>query len=527
MTNPCAHLSAYLDQQLEGAGHDEFVHHLDRCPVCSARVALWDQMREAIIDFAETAEQSQTTGTAAARAELVDRVGRNRPIRVFTPAALRWAAVFTSAVFLLAIGFIALYRPAPPTSHGETPLPARTADAPTSPPATASSTGETSPGSGTGRETIETAADQRLITRFAGLRIGVGRHSLLEILETEPGANRFQLLRGVVAWAVTPRAAEQTVTIEFNGHTVRVIGTRLITRREDEHRSGVGVASGQVEVVLATGGTEQVTTGRLLVIDGTTTHWESLSATDLALMDTLLAETPDSHQPPKGGKPAKYSPNGRSPKNGTVQPESSPIGQRLTLSPPLPRTVRKNPSTQDRRRQSGESDTRPQGTPSSIEQCQTWIIQGRLQQASTALDEHLAHTPNDHRAWHLLADCRRKAGDWTGALAALDKVIDRAPPRVANAARFEAGTIWQEKKSRHHRAIDNFSAYLAAANLRRPLAAEALLRLGRSQLALGNTDAAKRTFGKVITDHNGTVAASRARKMLDDLKSERHSADHP
>ena len=60
-----------------------------------------------------------------------------------------------------------------------------------------------------------------------------------------------------------------------------------------------------------------------------------------------------------------------------------------------------------------------------------------------------------------------------------------------------------------------FEGYLAAPGPKPPKA-EALLRLGKAQRAIGNPSRARDIFREILSQHNATAAAVEAKKLLRD-----------
>jgi len=142
------------------------------------------------------------------------------------------------------------------------------------------------------------------------------------------------------------------------------------------------------------------------------------------------------------------------------------------------------------------------------------ILGGDYGRARSMLDAHLGKFPDDVRAWGLLASCRRKAGNYDGAVAAYREVMDRSGPSGSNRARFMAGALLQEKLGNHRKAASLFKDYLKQDKRYRPLEAEALFRRAKCLLALGRKAQAEQLLSRIVDQHAGTTEAVRARRLL-------------
>ena len=145
---------------------------------------------------------------------------------------------------------------------------------------------------------------------------------------------------------------------------------------------------------------------------------------------------------------------------------------------------------------------------------QEMVIDGQYRRAESALRAHLGRFPKDADAWWLLATCRRKAGDWQGAVDAYDSVIRTAGASRKDKARFRAATILQEKLGNHDKALGYLGAYLKNAGRTKPLRAEALIRQATSYLSVGQKKRAVSALKTVISDYGNSPAATRAERML-------------
>ncbi|MEE8408983.1 MAG: tetratricopeptide repeat protein, partial [Myxococcota bacterium] len=127
---------------------------------------------------------------------------------------------------------------------------------------------------------------------------------------------------------------------------------------------------------------------------------------------------------------------------------------------------------------------------------------------------YLKSSRRDVEAWSLLADCRRKKNDWTGAVKAYREIIELGESAATNRARLKAASVLQGKLDDHEAAVPLLRAYIARGAPIRSLQAAARLRLARSLEALGKSDAAIKQMQTVADDYADTSAGREASELL-------------
>jgi hypothetical protein len=346
---------------------------------------------------------------------------------------------------------------------------------------------------------IRAPLDGRVLARINGDRAGMGPGTVVQVLEATESSARFDLKKGACAWSVAPRKESGEFLVQAGNHTVRVVGTRFLTALSDDDTLTVHVSQGVVKVEAAQGQSHTVQAGQSLTVNGRAAKTKPLGSSALGEIDYLLNEDPAA----------------------TKEETPEPTGEGDSLDAVQRDEVLPDPVDGGRDAIGASKSVQKQVAKPSIEQLQKWIIKGELSRAATALETHLKSSPGDGEAWSLLADCRRKTGNWGGAVSALRNVIAHGRSGSANPARFKAGKILQDKLGRHSQAIELFNAYIEAKDAGRPLEVEAMMRIARSQKAIGRDQAARKTLETVIKKHDGTVSAVKARKLLEDLSVER------
>ena len=107
----------------------------------------------------------------------------------------------------------------------------------------------------------------------------------------------------------------------------------------------------------------------------------------------------------------------------------------------------------------------------------------------------------------------------TGKTATIAKIVHRLKKKnissvIAASDTFRAGAILQDQLGDHKAAATMFESYISR---RRPMRAEAMVRLSRSAAVLGQTARAEALLRQVLQNYSGNSAARKAKKQLDGL----------
>ncbi len=459
----CDLRDAYLDGDLDEARRARFERHLDDCGDCRALVSSWEAIRSEIVALAQAEEELLPAGDPAQRRRLEERAHARQP-RTISPR-LVWAAAAVLA--LAAAGALFLLREAhPPTElsppvvadEGPTPLQVAIVGADSASQPVARNAGDPFEAIEDGEVVLKVGLDQ--VTLTGGTRLAVE--------EAFTDRVRLELLQGTVICDVEPGLDRPRFRVTAGQQTVTVTGTRFAVTRL-QNAVDVAVFEGRVQ------------------FEGPDRDPVEVSAGGAAYWSAGSVETGDLSEAQR----ALFG-------SRTREPDTQPIALRQVETP---RTL---PAA---------------GAPATVPTIEAWqqaIIRGDLDRAASEIEAHLATVPGDHQAWTLLADCRRKQGDWSAAVEAYEQVIEHAPGPEANAARFRAGALCQEQLARHDQATALFDGYLEQSGAE-PLAAEALLRLARSHTELGHETEAREALQQAVADHAGTGAAVEARRMLAEM----------
>jgi len=479
----CIWLHDYRDDLLQEAQKASFEAHLEHCEKCRSSISLWSALENELGEMDREGKQSIPRPSASATQTLVARVRRDHG-PMFTPRL----AVAVAALALVIVG-VSLYltrtNENPTAEERELVAAPRSQDAAVqavvqyiSPTKTETVNLSLTPG-----EVIPAAENSRTLVLLGRDRIGFSEPTRAVLSEVDERTVRLKLLAGTIACEVAPRGNGHTFAIEAGEVTVEVVGTRFMVSRDDVSTT-VLVDKGTVKIHRKGKRSETMRAGLGLEIldDGAVKRIEA-SEGARTLLDQLITE----HQREQ-----------------------------------TPHREIDAPQEAGRAESSSDKTTRdPSRTSAGLETWRTWVLAGRYDDAERALTAHLAQKPNDSGALVLLANCRRKVGRWRGAVTAYERLIRLAAPSRANMARFKAGVLYQERLGEHANAAELFEGYLRATSDCKPLESEAMLRLGKSLLALGRTKRAEAVLENTAARQDGSSASLKARELLKKINGEK------
>lgn len=463
----CDKISAFLDGRLEADDVDRFEAHLPVCDDCRREVDAWRTISERMRQVSD-ADAAASDPTTREQVLLVQRAELERSVPRLPVVRLALAA---SA--LMVLGALAGYLAGRPLPEPD-PLEPEVASGP--------------------GPVYTTDVRSSTSVRLAADTIHLGPSSSVRVRESGL-VTRLDLDRGSLACEVSERQGLGGFTVETPHHSVRVTGTRFLVELGATPESGlVVVAEGEVEVE-GSGATRRLAAGQRL---GLTDEAEILQATDEEL--TALERLIDG-------------------------PSARPVVPALDETSPAPsETVPQEPSEADtlaatihRPAAAGGAADSDSAESSPLERWRGWVIEGRLDEARSALREHLDADPNDTEAWSLLADCERKRGAWEEAVSAYDELVARSKGVQQNRARFKAAQLLQDRLGDHRRAADLLERYVEGAGGGSLLVDKARVRLARSLTALGQTDRARAQLLRVVERGTDAATVATARRLLERL----------
>jgi tetratricopeptide (TPR) repeat protein len=452
---------------------DSFTAHLEECADCAAKVAKTKLLEKEVAAMAREADNRIPSWSVETRQRLIEAsispsVGKRA--RLWAPAAIAAAALV--AVFVV-------------SSSPEEPARPAQIDALSIVATAIHEDGKTNPIQMD--RLISAPSDARLLLRVGHDVFGLEASGRVRVEAALKNEVRLRLEKGVVACQVAHRNKEGQFTVVYRSYSIRVVGTRFSVGADKENQLLVSVIDGEVKV----------------------TGPDQLAASVKAGQTLKIAKENQLHR-------ETVAPDARNQINVLLSPEATRVDTGQTVLRTTPATAPELDVVDFAPRTSPPSRQGSKGAQASedLTDWQEMVIDGQYQRAESALRAHLRRFPRDANAWWLLATCRRKAGDWPGAVDAYDSVIRNAGASRKDKARFRAATILQEKQGNHDKALEYLGAYLKNAGRTKPLRAEALIRQATSYLSMGQKKQAVSALKTVISDYGNTPAATRAKHML-------------
>ncbi len=477
----CSKLKGYLLGTLGEKDRAEFESHLSECETCASEAESWRQFYG---DFNDWVGSLNAPLISEECAERLNREARNRGPKRAVQWNIRPAQVVVAIAAATIVGlFFVLSRPDAPSHHH----PLRVTSQAPMPEVLLSQGGEVVHGNGNSSTGLAVPGPGRLVVALDKDRVALGEHSRARVSRSMDGGTRIELTRGTAAvWAHKRSIGE--LTVEAMGHRVRVVGTRFQVSLLPQSGISVAVSEGEVEVRTADGEEKNVRQGEILVISSS----HKISS-------------------------APLTPDGERKMERLLQVEDGRKESESETKNPDARLARGADQGEPSRNRAPSTPKSGRPTKPNLTEVRKLILGGQYSKAHAILTERLKYSPRDTAAWELLANCRRKSGNWEGAIKSFEKVIDLGNAGQANRARFMAATLMQDKLKDNRRARELLRDYLS--HRPKPLEAEAMVRLARAQLGMGQTEAAGATAAKVIEKYPGTPAALLARELVPSVDS--------
>ncbi len=470
----CPNLKNYLMSKLDKDDRIEFESHLAKCESCAIEAASWKWNEEDLSDWVGSLDAPRVSELEAARLNRsAGKMGRKRSIlqRVNTVMV----ALPLAAAVLVGLFFV-LSRTKPPTEQTNVQHTHSTL----SPRVILSKGGKVASGDGASSIDLAVPGQGRLVVALDNDRVALGSRSKAHVSKTVGGDLRIELERGTVAISAHGRRQGDQLDVWALGHLVRVIGTRFLVSLLSPSGVSVAVGEGEVEVVSAGAVKKNVSKGEILKIGSNNELILSEFISDEEQeLEKLLQVTEEEQKPESVELDAGIAPQRN---RNELTKETASHGEKARSREPNLAEVRKK------------------------------VLRGEYSNAMSMLAARLKRSPRDAEALELLATCHRKTGDWRGAIRSFESVVEHGNAGRANRARFMAAALAQDKLKDHGLALGLLEDYLA--DRPRPLEAEAMVRLAKAQLALGNRAAAQTTIEKILEKFPGTPATLQARKLI-------------
>lgn len=316
-----------------------------------------------------------------------------------------------------------------------------------------------------------------------GDRVAIGKGSKATVRELAPGQTRVQLDSGSVVSKVMKRRAGGFFIVEAGDTEVRVVGTLF-----EVQRVGAGVAvrvrEGRVEVWRGSSKLQVLSAGEA---------WADGEAVARALTDDEARPMLEAIGEPLPVVAVKEAPG---PLKVDLEAVARDAGEGAV--------------------DGAAEEVKTSPDKKTAEWTRVCSSKGATAAAKKEMAAYLKGAPSDSETWQLLGVCHAHAGETRSATNAFTKAISTGNARQANEARLSFANMLEK--------VRNFASMKSQMQeyLKQPVAAkaneaEALMKLGRAQMNLGENAAAKATFTKVMDDFPRSPLVSQARALRDSL----------
>jgi TolA-binding protein len=491
----CTDLQHYLNGELAAPEQHQFEMHLADCATCASDVRAWQKIRQTI---------QQDAARRAFRTPAQDHVQRYRLEATFAghrslvPLKRNPILLFAAmALIACGLGALAIY-----WSHAVWDIGQNITASPSSVHITRfRADGRIFQSVENSENEISANANEQLLATVGADRIAVAPNGKITVHSRKQPANGLAVRDGWIACSVSKRSAHRRFVTQTwdNRFIVEVKGTRFgvnyrppPTVPDSSPLFQVAVTEGVVAVKEQHLREWTLTAGKQLVVraDGTASV-NAISNRHRTIVTSLL--NPTSPAPDwtilldEASAPSPEHSFG----NGTAASSPAKKARRQGLRPVAPKAI--------------AADT----LSNFIVEMKQWIGTGRHGDAIRAIEERLITESTNSELWRLLAESRRKSGNYQGAAAAYRRVVEFASPQIANAARYKLGLMYQNELNQPANAIPFFASYLA--NESQLLRAEALYHLAKAEYSTGKKSLATVHLKEVIGAHGATAAAVKAK----------------
>ncbi|MBN2530747.1 MAG: tetratricopeptide repeat protein [Deltaproteobacteria bacterium] len=484
----CHHLDGYIDNRLSADARQQFERHLASCSACSQSIAIWNRIGAEIKGIG----QQQIAAMDPSPAFLAMRHQRKF---LSTKTVVKWAVAAAVLVGLAVFIFVGQQAPEKVPSELEPPSFAATFFEGNS------SVRDVQVTAGT---PIQLSAGLRAVVHLQQDEMGIKTGSTAIIEKASRQETVVHIKSGTLAFQVHRRAPKHPFVIHAGRYRVKVVGTQFSVALKEGTLLDVVVKEGIVEVTdTAHRHSERILDGRKLIArEGEPPTVSMATADDTLEIDVLLGRAPEhASQKDVGSKDIAVS---------AASPANLPdkLKDRTALTPQEVVSTDSEPLKEAHRNKRDVKNA-------SVATWQQWVLEGRVDDAETALQAYLRHTTGNAEAWFLLADCQKRKKEYRQAVATYQKAIPHVSQRAGQTARYRAAAILQDNLGAHRDAILLLEKFLNEGKPSHQIEAEAMLRLGVSLRAVGETDRATNLFRQIVANHGATSAATRARKFLE------------
>ncbi len=480
--NHCSKLDDYLDGRMGEEDRASFEVHRKTCPSCDAGVASWQDVYKGADSLREYIDRTGPTDEKALRIVASAKAQK----RVY-PATRRIAWGAAAAVACAAILALVIWSDRRDPDPGLNPPIARPEPLPMRIVSVDAESGAAS--NQLKKRSVAVPKDERLVLEIGNDLFGLSGGTHIEIVRADALETRIKLNAGDIAVNADPAKNRRTLVVEAGSYLVRVVGTRFLVSLAPTSKLRVSVSAGTVKVLGPEDFGETIHKGVTASISSANQiESRPINDDEAHHIDGLLEIRSVSEAPAESTDETDIREiETASDKSGGVQ------------------------STTSKSRRHGKRTKRDLALWSD------WILWGEYDRAGVALEEYLKNSRGDAETWTLLADCRRKQGKWRESVSAYRQVIQTGGSRAANRARFNAAILLQDKLGNHGAAARQLKTFLSEKDRPRTLEAEAMVRLARCHLRMGENAQARKLLGQVQSQYRGTSAAIEAGRLSREL----------
>ncbi len=483
----CSKLDDYLDGRMGDDARASFEVHRKTCQSCDDEVASWRDICKGADSLREYIDRTGPTDEKARRIVASAKDQNRAP-----PATRRLAWGAAAAAACAVILALVLWSDQKTDRRGPgldspierpDPLPMRVVSVDVERGAASKQLQERS---------LTVPKEEQFVLEVGDDIFGLSGGTHIEIERADALETRVKLVAGDIAVDADPAKNRRTLVVEAASYLVRVVGTRFIVSLTSPSKLRVSVSAGTVKVLGPEGFKETIHKGVTAAISSTNQiDSRPMSDAEAHNIDELLEIRSVSEAP---AEPVQRK------DKGEIETASDKLGGPQ--------------STKSRLRRHGKRTKR------ELSLWSDWILRGEYDRAGVALEEYLKNSRGDAESWTLLADCRRKQGKWRESVEAYREVIKTGGARAANRARFNAAILLQDRLGNHGAAARQLRAFLSEKDRSRTLEAEAMVRLARSHLHMGEDAQARQLLERVQAQYRGTSASIEAGRLSREIDRE-------
>ncbi len=480
----CEMLDLYLDRRLDDSQNKMFEEHLATCPACKEALSQWGDIEQRLQSWAQIPERESVASKVNFEINTLMQKANQATEQKFWSPYLAWGTILFFAVALFSLPFIFKYSSSGDNkAAGEIVATLSIGNSPLPPEEKTLHVGNI----------LAAPSERPLVAQLERDKLRLAPRSRVRFLRIKKHQLSLKLERGELACAVAKRKSVGQFVVKARRYHIQVVGTQFTVRLAALSSIVVSVNEGIVDVRDEKHPPTRIVAGeKVNFTEDGAVHRETLAVVQRHDQDTSTKDKDDQPQNVPGNE-VWYRPNKS--KHHKVK-----------------RTSKSESRAQPKTKSSLQDQTQ------LLENFEQMILEGQLNAAALKITRYLNQFPTDHRAWMQLATCLRKTKQWRESVKAYQKVIRLAPLAQANRARFLAASLFQDQLNRPGEAKLLLEQYLST-HRTSPARAEAMYRLAKALLALGEKSKARKLLQTLIAEQGRTPISIRSRELLRKIKN--------